>query len=425
MKLKRQIIPIILVMVTAVGVMTACTNSNASSADWDSSGFIEAEEISIAPEIAGRIVALPVSEGDTVRQGERLLRLADDVLSAQVDLARGKLEEAQAMLAQAQKGARREAIDKAEAQLMLAQAARDAARQAWLDAQAIRDNPQMLDVQIAAARAQVTAAQKQLEAALLQRDIAEKAWKDYGKTSDKLSNVPQPYRPSLPPSFYDIPYQWEQALAAVNAAQANVDAAHMALNHLLAQRSNPQAAQAQVDAAYAQYRSAEAAVAQAQAALDAVKAGATQEQIDAAKAQVEMAQAGLRAAQEQLSKTDIGAPVNGIIVASSLHVGEMAAPNVTAMTLADLEQVTLTIYVPGSDLGKVVLGQTVNVRVDAFADRVFPGTIVHIGDQAEYTPRSVRTAEERVKQVYAAKIKIDNPDHVLKPGLQAEAQVGQ
>ncbi len=427
MKPKRWIIWIMcgLGIAAAVATVRASSNVPAPSDAWDASGFIEAEEISIAPELAGRIVELPFKEGDEVKAGDVLLRVKDDVLVAQVDLARGKLEEAQAALAQAQKGARRETIDKAEAQRALAQAASDAAQQAWLDAQAMRDHPQALDAQIASARAQAITTQKQFEASLLQRDIAEKAWKDYGKISDKLSNVPPAYRPSLPVDYYAIPYQWEQAIAATNAAQANADAARTALDHLLAQRSNPQEAQTQVDAAYAKYQSAEAAVAQAQAALDAVEAGATQYQIDAAKAQVDVAQAGLDAAQVQWAKATIVAPVNGIVVASSLHVGEMAAPNVAALTLADLDHVTLTMYLPGSALGQVTLGQTVQVRVDAFTDRVFAGTIIHIADHAEYTPRNVRIAEERAKQVYAVKIKIDNLDRTLKPGLQAEAQVSQ
>jgi HlyD family secretion protein len=61
--------------------------------------------------------------------------------------------------------------------------------------------------------------------------------------------------------------------------------------------------------------------------------------------------------------------------------------------------------------------------VDAFPDRVFPGSIVSVSDIAEYTPRNVRTPNERMKLVYGVKIKIDNPNHVLKPGLQAEAEV--
>ncbi len=391
-----------------------------TSTGWMASGFIEAEEVEIAPELAGRIVALPVEEGDEVQAGEVLLRIEADLLSAQVELAQAQLEEAQATLALAQAGARRETRDKFAAQVTLAQAARDGARQAWLDAQAMRDHPQALDVQITAARAQVATAQKQLEAAIEQRNLAEIAWKEYGESVDKLADIPQPFRPALPPSFYLIPYQWEQALAATEAAQAAYAGAQSALDHLLAQRANPQAAQVEVDAAYARYQSAEAAVARAQAALDGVQAGATKEQIAAAQAQVEVAQAALEAAQVQLDKATVRAPLSGSVVARSVYTGELAAPGIAAMMLADLESVTLTIYLPGRLLGQVALGQTFDVRVDAFADRVFPGVVVYISDQAEFTPRNVRTPDQRATLVYAVKLKIANPDHALKPGMQAE-----
>ena len=421
MKSKIWIVAILFVIGVVTAIAIARSSQGGPIGQWDASGFIEADIISIAPEIAGRVVARPVSESDQVKQGEVLLKLQDDILSAQVDLARGKLAEAQAMLAQAKAGTRPETIAKAQAQLKLAQAARDAAQQAWRDAQAIRDHPQTLDVQIAAAKAQVEATKQQLAAALLQRDIAEKAWKDYGETSDKLASVPPAYRPALPIEYYSIPYQWQQAVAAVNVAQTNYAAAQTALKDLQAQRSNPQEAQTQVDAANAQYQSAEAAVAQAQAMLNGLQAGATKEQIAAAQAQVDVAQAALEAAQTQLDKTIITAPVNGLIAATSVQTGELAAPSLSALQLADLDQVHLTIYVPGGELGQFSIGQPINVRVDAFPDRTFPGTIVSIGDTAEYTPRNVRTPDERMKLVYAVKIKINNPNHVLKPGLQAEA----
>jgi len=392
---------------------------------WIASGFIEAEEVSIAPEIPGRVAALPVAEGDEVRAGDLLLRVQDDILNAQVELARGKLEEAQVTLARVKAGARKETRDKAAAQLALAQAARDGAKQAWLDAQAIRSNPQMLDVQVAAARAQATAEQKKYDAALFQRDLAEEAWRNYGKAVGKLADIPQPYRPALSPNFYLMPYKWEQALAATDAAQAAYDGARAALDHLLAQRSNPQEAQAQVDAAFARYQSAEAAVAQAQAVVDGLLAGATVEQIAAALAQADVAQAALEAAQVQLDKAAVRAPAGGVIVARSVYTGEMAAPGITAMMLADLDHVMLTIYVPGSRLGEVALGQKIDVRVDAFADRAFPGVVVHISDKAEYTPRSVRTPDQRASLVYAVKLKIANQDHALKPGMPAESQVNR
>ncbi len=425
MKSKIWIVAIIFVVGIVIAIAIARSSKSDTTTEWNASGFIEAEILSIAPEIAGRVAELPVAEGVEVKQGDVLLKLTDDLLAAQVDLARGQLAEAQALLAQAKAGARAQAVTKAEAQLKLAQANRDAAQQAWRDAQAIRDHPQMLDVQIAAAKTQVEAAQKELEAMLLQRDIAEKAWKDYGDTADKLAGVPPEYRPHLPTMYYDIPYQWQQAIAGANVAQTNYDAAQTALKNLQAQRSNPQEAQMQVDITYARQQAAEAQVAQAQAALDGLKAGATPEQIDAAQAQVDVAEAAVEAAQVQLGKTIIRAPANGVIAASSIHAGELAAPSLTALQLADLDKVHLTIFVPGGDIGRFSIGQPINVRVDAFPDRVFPGSIVYISDKAEFTPRNVRTPSDRSKLVYAVKIQLANPDHALKPGLQAEADVGE
>jgi len=432
--MKRRCWIILIVVVAAIGGAGWYVSQNPGLQDdvltrwgvapqpdgWTASGFIEAEEVNIAPEIAGRVAALPFDEGDEARVGDVLLRLEDDVLSAQVELARGKLEEAQATLARVKAGARQETLVKFAAQATLAQAASDAARQAWLDAQAIRDNPQALDVQIAAARGQATAAQKQYEAALAQRDIAEEAWKNYGKGVGQLADIPEKYRPAMPPAFYLIPYQWEQALAATESAKAASDGARSALNHLLEQRSNPQDAQAQVDAAHGRYQSAEAAAVKAQAVLDALKAGATAEQIATAQAQVNVAQAALEAVRVQLGKATVRAPRNGVIVVRSVYTGEMAAPNMVALTLADLDSVTLTIYVPGSQLGEIGLGQTFNVRVDAFADRVFLGVVTRISDQAEFTPRNVRSPDQRATLVYAVKLKLANPDHALKPGMPAE-----
>jgi multidrug resistance efflux pump len=154
-------------------------------------------------------------------------------------------------------------------------------------------------------------------------------------------------------------------------------------------------------------------------------AGATAEQVAAAQAQADVAQAALEAAQVQLDKAAVRAPTGGVIVARSVYTGEMAAPGVTAMTLADLDNVTLTIYVPGGRLGEVALGQEIDVRVDAFSDRAFPGFVVHISDKAEYTPRSVRTPDQRASLVYAVKLKIANQDHALKPGMPAESQVNR
>jgi multidrug resistance efflux pump len=102
------------------------------------------------------------------------------------------------------------------------------------------------------------------------------------------------------------------------------------------------------------------------------------------------------------------------------HIGELAAPGAPLFILADLDEVTLTVYVPEAELDQVSLGQTVEVTVDAY-DKVFIGQVTHIASQAEFTPKNVQTQEERVHMVFAVKVRLENIDHELKPGMPADA----
>ena len=414
-----------------VSERVALTNPEAD--DLMASGFIEAEEITIAPELGGRVVELLVEEGDEVEVGQVVVRLDGTLLEAQIEAARAALDAAQASLAQAQAGARPEQIRQAEAALAQAEAARDGAYQAWQDVIAIRDNPQELDAQIALAKAQVAAAEAGLVQATRFKDAAEIAYDNYwdakekmAEAEEKLKDIPAPLRPSLPGmqlDFHLIPSAYWKAWVGVNTAQAGLDGARAALNNLYAMRNNPQELNAQVDAAEAQYQAAEAAVRMAQAQLDALRAGATEEEIAAVEAQVEQAQAALDALIVLRDKLTIAAPVGGLVLELSIHEGELAGPGATLLTLGDLDKVTLTVYVPEDRLGQVQIGQQVEVRVDSFPERRFMGSVVAIAHEAEFTPRNVQTQEERVNMVFAVDVDILNPDHALKPGLPADAVI--
>jgi HlyD family secretion protein len=397
------------------------------------SGFIEAEEVAIAPELGGRVVELLVDEGDDVEAEQVLVRLDGTLLEAQIEAAQAALDMARAGLAEARAGARPEQIRQAEAALAQAEAGQDGAYQAWQDAIAIRDDPQELDAQIALARAQVTAAEAALAQASALKDAAEIAHDAYwdgleaiNKAKEKLKDIPKPLRPSLPGlqmDFHLIPNAYWKAWVGVNTAQAGLDGARAALSDLYAMRDNPQELNAQVNSAEAQYRAAEAAVQMAQAQLDAMQAGATEEAIAVVEAQAEQAQAALDGLMALHDKLTIAAPVGGLVLERSIHEGELAAPGATLLTVGDLDEVTLTIYVPEDRLGQVLIGQPVEVWVDSFPERTFTGTVVAIANEAEFTPRNVQTQEERVNMVFAVDVRIPNPDHALKPGLPADAVI--
>jgi len=447
---RERIVPIIIIAVVVVVGAVAGVAFAANPAAWQqmlvkldraepeagglmASGFIEAEEVAIAPELGGRVVELLADEGDQVEAGQVLVRLDTALLDAQIEAAQAGLEVAQARLAQAQAGARPEQIRQAEAGLAQAEAARDGVYQVWQDTIAIRDNPQELNGQIAQARAQVTAAEAALIQAVAMKDAAEIADDAYwdgmeamAKAREQLEQIPEPYRPPMPGvslDFHLIPNAYWKSWVGVNMAQAGLDGARAALNSLYAIRSNPQQLEAQVGAAEAQYRAAEAAVLMAQAGLDAMRAGATEEEIAVVKAQVEQAQAALDALMILREKFTVAAPVGGMVLGRSIHEGELAAPGATVLTLGDLDEVTLTVYVPEDKLGYVNVGQKVEIRVDSFPERTFMGAVIAIAHEAEFTPRNVQTQEERVNMVFAVDVQIPNLDHALKPGLPADAVI--
>jgi len=124
---------------------------------------------------------------------------------------------------------------------------------------------------------------------------------------------------------------------------------------------------------------------------------------------------------KQLEYVEVKAPRRGTILTQGVYQGEYVAPGSTLFTLADLDTLYLTIYVPETLLGKIRLGQKAEVLVDAFPDRRFPPEVVYISSQAEFTPRNVQTQEERVKLVYGVKLKVKNQEGALKIGMPADA----
>jgi multidrug resistance efflux pump len=416
-------------------------NASASTV-LHASGTIESDDILIAAEVPGRIARLNVDEGAEVKASDVLAQLDTALVDGQMLQAQAALELAQANLAHVKAGVRVEQIRGAEGALAQALAAYEGAKRAWLDAQAVRDQPQELDLKIDAARAALAVAEAQVKQAVALAGSADEGQKGaqfvydvVGEPSSFTVQTPWgPYSGSINPSAQmkraantQLGLAGAQAWIAwtgVEAVVAQRDGAKANLDQLLAIRANPLEANARVDLAYAHYQAAAAAVKTAQAKLDGLKAGATQEQIAAAESQVAQAQAGLNALQVQKSKMTLVAPHAGYIVARFSNRGEIAAPNAPILKLADLDALTMTVYLPTSELGRVKVGDTARMTLDAFPRRGFEGTVVFISPDAEFTPRNVQTQTERVNLVYAVKISLPNPDHALKPGMAGDVEFG-
>ncbi|UCC52373.1 MAG: efflux RND transporter periplasmic adaptor subunit [Anaerolineaceae bacterium] len=116
----------------------------------------------------------------------------------------------------------------------------------------------------------------------------------------------------------------------------------------------------------------------------------------------------------------IRSPIDGVLLLRAAEPGEITAAGGSLLVIANLDEMTLTIYIPEDQYGKIYLGQEYPITVDSFPDRVFMGKVTHISDKAEFTPQNIRTVEGRKSTVYAIRLTVPNPDHDLKPGMPAD-----
>ncbi|MGD8623543.1 MAG: efflux RND transporter periplasmic adaptor subunit [Anaerolineae bacterium] len=375
------------------------------------SGTIEGTQVAIVSEFGGRIVRLDVREGDEVQAGQPLVWLDTSLLQAQMAQARAAVLAAESNLANVEAGTHPAEILGAQAALRQAFAERDAAETAWSDAQLILQNPQEIEAQIVEARTSVELAEVQIEQAQAQVAAAEADRFQYrarGSMEEKW--------------LYEVyDYQVQAAQQALEAARAQKTGARQVLAALEALRDQPLAILSQINLAEAHYNLAMAGVHVAQAQLDELQAGPAPEAVAVARAQVEQAEAAVAALQAQIGLMTLSSPIDGLVSSRSARAGEAALAGATLLTVANLDEVRLTIYLPEDELGRVYLGQQVEVQVDSYPDRAFTGTISYISQQAEFTPRNVQTEKERVNMVFAVKVRLSNPGHLLKPGMPADA----
>jgi HlyD family secretion protein len=144
-------------------------------------------------------------------------------------------------------------------------------------------------------------------------------------------------------------------------------------------------------------------------------------QLEVVRAQVVQAEAALRVAETQLGYTRIHAPVGGTVLRRDVEPGETVLPGSALMTLADLSVMEVKVYVPGPMLGRVRLGQRVELVSDSYPDRRLEGSVATIADEAEFTPKNVQTRDERVRLVYQVKVRVPNPEGILKKGMPVDA----
>jgi HlyD family secretion protein len=423
MKTRMQFIPIvIIVVVLSLGAYWLVNRASAQDQGLKASGTIEATDVTISPEIGGRVVEVLATDGDAVSKDQPLVRLDDTLLQAQLKQVGANIQalQAQQRAAQAQQHAAQANYDllKSGAQAEQIQAAQEAVKTAEANAAAAQAQLAQLKAgarggDIASAEAAVAQAAAQLKVAT---DLHDKT----------LTCVTVPGRGEICPALGE---REEQARAAMEAAQGAYDAAVARLTQIKsgATKNEIAAAQARVDAAKAQQEMAQAQLEQVQKGARTEQLTAAQAQIDAATAQMEGAGAQVEAAKAQadalraqIDKLTLHAPLNGVVLKRSIEPGEFVSPGAGLMTVGDTGNLYLTVYIPEDRYGQIKLGQPVTVKVDSFPNESFTAKVTRIAEQAEFTPRNVQTAEGRATTVFAVKLAVENADGRLKPGMPAD-----
>lgn len=133
------------------------------------------------------------------------------------------------------------------------------------------------------------------------------------------------------------------------------------------------------------------------------------------------AKAGYEQINAAIDNAVIASPIDGVVLEKNLEIGEIAFPGTPVLTVADIKDTWIKIYVSEKEMGRVKLGQKAVISVDSFPDREFKGNVVSISNKAEFTPKTIQTKDERVKLMFAVKIAVPNPNQDLKPGMPADA----
>ena len=443
---KRPPVPVIVVilLILAASVYFIITQSiGGRNGALTASGFIETTRINIAPELAGKVTEVLVTEGQPVRQGDALMRLDGSLLNAQREVASSGLDTA------------RSAHLTAQSALAMAQAQYDAAVIAarmqegterlsdWVyRAPSLFDQPLWYfskDEQIAAAQAELQSASEGLVRAQENVDAVVKdlANAEFVQAETKLEEARIAYlvakavydhaqvtggtvSPSdvkMPPHFstYRTMIEIARSLSGtsdiLDAAQAALDLAELELEQ--AQKAYDELldtaaadavlkARAALSVAYERYQVA-------QDILTSLKTGEDSPQVSIAAAGLEQAKSVLAQAESavkgaeaslalldtQIRKLTIIAPADGVVLTRNVEVGEFVQPGATSLVLGQLDQMTITVYVPEDRFGEIQIGQSATVSVDSFPGLTFTATVIQIADQAEFTPRNVQTVEGR------------------------------
>ncbi len=334
------------------------------------SGTVEFPDVEVGSLVGGRVLDVKKREGETAEKDEILVELDPGEWRSALDEAEALAQATERDLDLLVAGPRAEEVARAEAE----------ARRLELLSKIVSLGAREEEVQ--GAREDVRAAQA-LETEAERRLARER---ELGDASTKEAR--------------------ERAEADAETAGARRAAAEQRLR-LLERGARPEEVAAAREAHLAQAK-----------LVEQLKAGARPEEIASKRAQLEAARARIRTAKTKLEELTIRAPAPCLVQTLDLRPGDLIAPGAPVAVVLLLEEPWVTVHVPESWVARIQVGEEAEVRPDGHPP--LQGRVEWISRRAEYTPRNVQTREERVTQVFRAKVRLLGDASRLKDGMWAD-----
>jgi len=384
----------------------------------DAVGGVEAPyNVNISPKTAGRIDFLQVREGAAVTTGQVLVKIDPTEIEGQVLQQQAAVAEARSRLAQAQltQGSTNvgiaTTIEQQQANLASVKA----------DYGQVREN---YGAQVAAAKSAVADADAKVAAAQSQVANAKaslvSAQANLTNARTKYDRVYSLYKQGFiaAQDVDDARTTVDVQKAAVDVASGQVDAANSALKSAQAARASAASNQQIVERkGVADIAAAKAKVDQAQAQLKAASANRSQgpayaANLNALQSSVTAAEAQLRQAEARRSDTVLTSPIDGVVSLRSTDPGAIASPGSPVLTIQFIKWVYVTGSVPIEYTEQVKVGTPVSFTIDAIPDKTFRASIAEVNPSADPQNRQ-----------FTVRIKVDNADIALKPGMYARLHI--
>jgi HlyD family secretion protein len=344
----------------------------------EANGRVEGDQVAVGAKVGGRIIRLPIQEGQTLAAGEVIAELSS--------------EQAKAQLEQAEHGvhAAREEVGQAQSRIAVLE-------------QEIRTRETAVQLAEKESRARIGEAESAVEAARARLPQAQaerqRAERDFDRSRQLLAKG------------LIATQEADHASTAFQSAKAEEEVVR---KQIAQAEENLKLARTTTLAVELRKRE----LAQARERLREARAA-----LEAAKARVQTLEAHVVRALADVKDTRVLAPFNGTVLQKLVQEGQVVAPGTPLVTFVDMSKLYVKVYIPEMEIAKVRLGDPARVYVDAFPKKYFEAAASEVSQQAEFTPRDIHMKDERVKLVFAVKLALKNPQGFLKPGMPADAKI--